>query len=219
MHVLSHTPITLELPHKFAHITLYLDWIVYLYVFLFWFGGQDCSGHFTREFRHVCAIVKVLPLAKLFPRIDQSTSNKRKQWDPPTQQPNRKATTRIRRLSSFHLSRQNSKSEFNNPPIKPSTPSNTHHIRTPPRRKTAMTRFAAVALLLLLASSLSVDSREIPDDLIRLPSESSRFFRPHGDDDSEGTRWAVLIAGSNGYWNYRHQVNRLRTFVLRYDDS
>ncbi|KAF7128155.1 hypothetical protein RHSIM_Rhsim11G0047200 [Rhododendron simsii] len=77
-----------------------------------------------------------------------------------------------------------------------------------------MTRFAAVALLLLLASSLSVDSREIPDDLIRLPSESSRFFRPHGDDDSEGTRWAVLIAGSNGYWNYRHQSDVCHAYQL-----
>lgn len=26
------------------------------------------------------------------------------------------------------------------------------------------------------------------------------------DVEGEGTRWAVLIAGSNGYWNYRHQV-------------
>ncbi|KAL2937983.1 Vacuolar-processing enzyme, partial [Bienertia sinuspersici] len=24
-------------------------------------------------------------------------------------------------------------------------------------------------------------------------------------DDSVGTRWAILIAGSNGYWTYRHQ--------------
>jgi legumain len=28
------------------------------------------------------------------------------------------------------------------------------------------------------------------------------------DDDGKeiGTRWAVLVAGSNGYGNYRHQV-------------
>lgn len=77
--------------------------------------------------------------------------------------------------------------------------------------------FHAVALvLLLLASSLPVDSREIPDGLIRLPSEASRFFRPEGgdDDDAAGTRWAILIAGSNGYWNYRHQVNpKLSSYV------
>ena len=28
--------------------------------------------------------------------------------------------------------------------------------------------------------------------------------------EAEGTKWAVLVAGSNGYWNYRHQV---RTFL------
>lgn len=39
-------------------------------------------------------------------------------------------------------------------------------------------------------------------DFLRLPSE---------DDDAAavGTRWAVLIAGSNGYYNYRHQVKLL----------
>jgi glycosylphosphatidylinositol transamidase (GPIT) subunit GPI8 len=26
------------------------------------------------------------------------------------------------------------------------------------------------------------------------------------DDAAEDTRWAVLIAGSNGYYKYRHQV-------------
>lgn len=26
------------------------------------------------------------------------------------------------------------------------------------------------------------------------------------DETNKGTRWAVLIAGSAGYWNYRHQV-------------
>ena len=40
-------------------------------------------------------------------------------------------------------------------------------------------------------------------DFLRLPSESASE-----DDDAAavGTRWAVLIAGSNGYYNYRHQV-------------
>ncbi|KAI8566978.1 hypothetical protein RHMOL_Rhmol02G0085500 [Rhododendron molle] len=62
----------------------------------------------------------------------------------------------------------------------------------------------AVLLLLALSASVTVHGREISDDLIRLPSESSRFF----DDEADalGTRWAVLIAGSSGYWNYRHQM-------------
>ncbi|GAA0154302.1 hypothetical protein LIER_44112 [Lithospermum erythrorhizon] len=53
-----------------------------------------------------------------------------------------------------------------------------------------------VALLLLLTivvlNGLGV---------LRLPSEMSG----RTSDDRVGTRWAVLIAGSNGYWNYRHQ--------------
>lgn len=65
----------------------------------------------------------------------------------------------------------------------------------------------AVVLLLIGLSGSASASR----DYIRLPSEASRFFGRDGgkvldNDDVTGTRWAVLIAGSNGYWNYRHQV-------------
>lgn len=38
-------------------------------------------------------------------------------------------------------------------------------------------------------------------DLLRLPSEHAG-----SGEDVVGTRWAVLIAGSNGYYNYRHQA-------------
>lgn len=42
------------------------------------------------------------------------------------------------------------------------------------------------------------------DSVIRLPTDSDK------DDDvvdsKQGTRWAVLVAGSHGYGNYRHQV-------------
>ncbi|THG21667.1 hypothetical protein TEA_000296 [Camellia sinensis var. sinensis] len=79
-----------------------------------------------------------------------------------------------------------------------------------------MIRLAAAVLVLSL---LAVDGREIPDDLIRLPSEASRFFNSGGGadddgDDSVGTRWAVLIAGSNGYWNYRHQADVCHAYQL-----
>ncbi|KAF5939995.1 hypothetical protein HYC85_021162 [Camellia sinensis] len=79
-----------------------------------------------------------------------------------------------------------------------------------------MIRLAATVLVLSL---LAVDGREIPDDLIRLPSEASRFFNSGGGadddgDDSVGTRWAVLIAGSNGYWNYRHQADVCHAYQL-----
>lgn len=74
-----------------------------------------------------------------------------------------------------------------------------------------MTRFATGVLLLsfLAISVVASGSRDLIGDVLRLPSEASRFFRSGGvseDNDAVGTRWAVLIAGSNGYWNYRHQV-------------
>lgn len=78
-----------------------------------------------------------------------------------------------------------------------------------------MTRVTACVFLMLLLSALSgiVDgTRDITGSVLQLPSEAYRFFRPgavNGDDDPVGTRWAVLIAGSNGYWNYRHQVTEI----------
>lgn len=79
--------------------------------------------------------------------------------------------------------------------------------------------FAASGSLLFL-SLLAVmvlsaaGSREISGtDVIKMPSIASRFFHSgvpvsaaDEDDDSVGTRWAILIAGSNEFWNYRHQV-------------
>lgn len=86
----------------------------------------------------------------------------------------------------------------------------------------ARTAFSVVVVVLLfigLSGSVSA-GRDLVGDILRLPSEASRFFgRGRGadvaddnDDDSSGTKWAVLIAGSNGYWNYRHQVIYLFIF-------
>jgi len=73
-----------------------------------------------------------------------------------------------------------------------------------------MTRVSVgVVLFVLLVSLVAVSAaRSGPDDVIKLPSQASRFFRPaeNDDDSNSGTRWAVLVAGSSGYWNYRHQV-------------
>lgn len=71
-------------------------------------------------------------------------------------------------------------------------------------------------LVVLVSISAVVESRhDIVGDVLKLPSEVSSFFRPvSDDDDSVGTRWAVLIAGSNGYWNYRHQVFIVMRTVL-----
>lgn len=73
------------------------------------------------------------------------------------------------------------------------------------------TRLAWAFFLLLLSIATVAESR----GFIKLPSEVTDFFHAGkeeisgGDDDTVvGTRWAVLLAGSNGYWNYRHQVIR-----------
>nr|CAB3464253.1 unnamed protein product [Digitaria exilis] len=52
-----------------------------------------------------------------------------------------------------------------------------------------------VQLLLLLSPAAGARWQ----DFLRLPSE--------GDGAAAGTRWALLIAGSNGYYNYRHQAS------------
>lgn len=73
--------------------------------------------------------------------------------------------------------------------------------------------------VILLLCSLAF-GRQIIDDLIRLPSDHSSildraFPRTDDlDDDSVGTRWAVLIAGSNGYWNYRHQADVCHAYQI-----
>ena len=85
-----------------------------------------------------------------------------------------------------------------------------------------MTRLASALGLLLLASVLAsaAGSRDLNGDVLRLPSEASRFFGrgddapDQQDDGTVGTRWAVLIAGSNGYWNYRHQADICHAYQL-----
>uniref|UniRef100_A0A0D6QY07 Legumain prodomain domain-containing protein n=1 Tax=Araucaria cunninghamii TaxID=56994 RepID=A0A0D6QY07_ARACU len=67
------------------------------------------------------------------------------------------------------------------------------------------------ALFVLLVSFLGfnglVESARIHfDNKIRLPSES--------EDESYGTRWAVLIAGSAGFSNYRHQADVCHAYQI-----
>lgn len=90
-----------------------------------------------------------------------------------------------------------------------------------------MIRYAVpVSLVLLSILSLVVDGRQIvngdADDFLRLPSDMPSSFMERafplegdsGDDDEVGTRWAVLIAGSNGYWNYRHQADICHAYQI-----
>ncbi|KAI4337116.1 hypothetical protein L6164_015569 [Bauhinia variegata] len=79
---------------------------------------------------------------------------------------------------------------------------------------------AIVALLILCLSGPVSADRDLTGGIVRMPSEASRFF--HGgdadegsyDDGAQGTRWAILIAGSNGYWNYRHQSDVCHAYQL-----
>nr|ALG36104.1 asparaginyl endopeptidase [Oldenlandia affinis] len=79
-----------------------------------------------------------------------------------------------------------------------------------------MVRYPAGAVLLLVVLSVvAVDGAR--DGYLKLPSEVSDFFRPRNTndgDDSVGTRWAVLLAGSNGYWNYRHQADLCHAYQI-----
>ncbi|KAL8499114.1 hypothetical protein ACS0TY_022184 [Phlomoides rotata] len=96
-----------------------------------------------------------------------------------------------------------------------------------------MIRCVAAILVVALSIIIVADGQ----DFIKLPSEARHSFggseeRDGGVDDSVGTRWAVLLAGSNGYWNYRHQADVCHAYqvlkrgglkdeniiVLMYDD-
>ncbi|KAK9141956.1 hypothetical protein Syun_011356 [Stephania yunnanensis] len=73
--------------------------------------------------------------------------------------------------------------------------------------------FAGVLILICLSIS-AVQSRSL--DGLKLPSDA-KVFAHQGEADGEdvgGTRWAVLIAGSNGYWNYRHQADVCHAYQI-----
>ncbi|CAL5204841.1 unnamed protein product [Lathyrus oleraceus] len=76
-----------------------------------------------------------------------------------------------------------------------------------------MARFQLPTLLLLIATVPLISAlHDLAGDFLRLPSQASTFLH----DNNEGTRWAILIAGSNGYWNYRHQSDVCHAYqVLR----
>lgn len=39
------------------------------------------------------------------------------------------------------------------------------------------------------------------------------------DNKSDGTKWAVLVAGSNGYWNYRHQADVCHAYQIFHENG
>ncbi|KAF8407132.1 hypothetical protein HHK36_006257 [Tetracentron sinense] len=79
-----------------------------------------------------------------------------------------------------------------------------------------MIHYTAGILLFVALSCLAVESRNFDGGVLKLPSEVSEFIHggSNNDGDSVGTRWAVLIAGSNGYWNYRHQADVCHAYQI-----
>ncbi|KAE8658077.1 Vacuolar-processing enzyme [Hibiscus syriacus] len=71
-----------------------------------------------------------------------------------------------------------------------------------------------VIFLLLSVAGITSACRNVIGDFLQLPSEASRFFHRSDDDEVGGTKWAILIAGSNGYWNYRHQADVCHAYQL-----
>ena len=69
-----------------------------------------------------------------------------------------------------------------------------------------------IALLLLSVCLCSAWARTRLEPTIRLPSELAAAAAGDETDDAVGTRWAVLVAGSSGYYNYRHQVHIRASF-------
>ncbi|KAG2589405.1 hypothetical protein PVAP13_5NG236500 [Panicum virgatum] len=69
--------------------------------------------------------------------------------------------------------------------------------------------------LLLSVCLCTARARPSLEPTIRLPSErAAAGAAEEGTDDAVGTRWAVLIAGSNGYYNYRHQADICHAYQI-----
>lgn len=63
---------------------------------------------------------------------------------------------------------------------------------------------------------LSLDSSKVADGARRDWNSLLKLPTNHVDADSDriGTQWAVLLAGSSGYWNYRHQADVCHAYQI-----
>lgn len=79
----------------------------------------------------------------------------------------------------------------------------------------AKSYYVRPALLLLLLLLVQAESRGRFEPKILMPTEKAKLADQ--DEDGIGTRWAVLVAGSSGYGNYRHQVHiYIYTYLYSY---
>lgn len=70
---------------------------------------------------------------------------------------------------------------------------------------TLICRMACGALLFVALLSLIVGSWCLPENA-ELKDFGTKDNGPPSNTKKKGNRWAVLVAGSNEYYNYRHQV-------------
>jgi legumain len=84
-------------------------------------------------------------------------------------------------------------------------------------------RWCLVLLVTVLAAATAARANAEKgewDPVIRMPGEKEPAATVGGeglddeDDDGVGTRWAVLVAGSNGYGNYRHQADVCHAYQI-----
>ncbi|XP_052176743.1 vacuolar-processing enzyme-like isoform X2 [Diospyros lotus] len=78
-----------------------------------------------------------------------------------------------------------------------------------------MNSYIIGAMLILELLSFSLESQQ----LAKLSSEESEYHHVYDGDggntnNTKGTRWAVLIAGSRGYENYRHQADVCHAYQI-----
>lgn len=67
-----------------------------------------------------------------------------------------------------------------------------------------------LSLLLLILATPSLEGGRLS---CLLNNKSCSLIETEKEQD-DGTTWAVLVAGSNEYYNYRHQVN---TYIDHYE--
>ncbi|OEL34501.1 Vacuolar-processing enzyme beta-isozyme 1 [Dichanthelium oligosanthes] len=82
-------------------------------------------------------------------------------------------------------------------------------------------RWCLVLLVVALAAASGAGAEEGEwDPVIRMPGEEEPAAARGGEgidgeeDDGAGTRWAVLVAGSSGYGNYRHQADICHAYQI-----
>ncbi|XP_020083723.1 vacuolar-processing enzyme beta-isozyme 1 [Ananas comosus] len=77
--------------------------------------------------------------------------------------------------------------------------------------------FGLLAALLLATKASSARLGADSDSVIRMPTETetkTEMETEAEEEDEIGTRWAVLVAGSSGYENYRHQADVCHAYQI-----